>query len=74
MLVWDSFGNDWAKDLKEQLKVNGLNILKADYGSIPNLDNVNFNDDIIFNFNGTTGGVRVPNLDWIPTCSNVSLG
>ena len=57
MLVWDSFGNDWAKDLKEQLKVNGLNILEADYGSIPNFDNINFNDDIIFNFNGTTGGV-----------------
>ena len=53
MLVWDSFGNDWAKDLTEQLKVNGLNILKADYGFIPNFDNVNFNDDIIFNFNGT---------------------
>ncbi|GIR62253.1 MAG: hypothetical protein CM15mP67_03560 [Alphaproteobacteria bacterium] len=70
MLVWDSFGNDWAKDLKEQLKVNGLNILKADYGSIPNFDNINFNDDIIFNFNGTTGGVRVPNLDWIPLNRN----
>ncbi len=70
MLVWDSFGNDWAKDLKEQLKVNGLNILKADYGFIPNFDNVNFNDDIIFNFNGTTGGVRVPNLDWIPLNRN----
>ena len=70
MLVWDSFGNDWAKDLKEQLKVNGLNILKADYGSIPNFDNINFNDDIIFNFNGTTGGVRVPNLDWIPQNRN----
>lgn len=70
MLVWDSFGNDWAKDLKEQLKVNGLNILKADYGFIPNFDNINFNDDIIFNFNGTTGGVRVPNLDWIPQNRN----
>ena len=70
MLVWDSFGNDWAKDLKEQLKVNGLNILKADYGSIPNFDDINFNDDIIFNFNGTTGGVRVPNLDWIPLNRN----
>ena len=70
MLVWDSFGNDWAKDLKEQLKVNGLNILKADYGFIPNFDNINFNDDIIFNFNGTTGGVRVPNLDWIPLNRN----
>ncbi len=70
MLVWDSFGNDWAKDLKEQLKVNGLNIVKADYGFIPNFDNINFNDDIIFNFNGTTGGVRVPNLDWIPQNRN----
>ena len=70
MLVWDSFGNDWAKDLKEQLKVNGLNIMKADYGFIPNFDNINFNDDIIFNFNGTTGGVRVPNLDWIPLNRN----
>ena len=70
MLVWDSFGNDWAKDLKEQLKVNGLNILKADYGFIPSFDNINFNDDIIFNFNGTTGGVRVPNLDWIPLNRN----
>ena len=70
MLVWDSFGNDWAKDLKDQLKVNGLNILKTNYGFIPNLDNINFNDDIIFNFNGTTGGVRVPNLDWIPTNRN----
>jgi len=70
MLVWDSFGNDWAKDLKEQLKVKGLNVLKADYGSIPNLENINFNHDIIFNFNGTTGGVRVPNLDWIPQNRN----
>ena len=70
MLVWDSFGNDWAKDLKEQLKVNGLNIMKADYGFVPSFDNINFNDDIIFNFNGTTGGVRVPNLDWIPLNRN----
>ena len=42
ILVWDSFGNDWAKDLKEQLKVNGLKTLKAEYGSIPNFDNINF--------------------------------
>jgi len=70
MLVWDSFGNDWAKDLKEQLQVNGLNILKAEYGSIPNLHNIDFNDDIIFNFNGTTGGVKVPDLDWIPKKRN----
>ena len=70
MLVWDSFGNDWAKDLKEQLRVKGLNIQNAEYGSIPDLHNINFNDDIIFNFNGTTGGVKVPNLDWIPINRN----
>ncbi len=70
MLVWDSFGNDWAKDLKEQLQVNSLNIQNVKYGSIPDLYNINFNDDIIFNFNGTTGGVKVPNLDWIPINRN----
>ena len=70
MLVWDSFGNDWAKDLKEQLQVNGLNIQNVDYGFIPNLHNINFNDDIIFNYNGTTGGVKVPNLNWIPINRN----
>ena len=70
MLVWDSFGNDWAKDLKEQLQISGLNVQNVEYGSIPDLHNMNFSDDIIFNFNGTTGGVRVPNLDWIPLNRN----
>ena len=70
MLVWDSFGNDWAKDLKEQLQISGLIVQNVEYGSIPNLYNINFNDDIIFNFNGTTGGVKVPNLDWIPINRN----
>ncbi len=70
MLVWDSFGNDWAKDLKEQLQVSGLNIQNVEYGLIPNLHNIDFNDDIIFNFNGTTGGVKVPNLNWIPVDRN----
>ena len=70
MFVWDSFGNDWAKDLKEQLQISSLNIKNVEYGSIPNLYNINFNDDVIFNFNGTTGGVKVPNLDWIPINRN----
>ncbi len=70
MLVWDSFGNDWAKDLKEQLQVNQLKIFDADYGSLPSLDNIDFNNDLIFNFNGTTGGVKVPNLNWIPVNRN----
>ena len=66
MLVWDSFGNDWANDLKKQLRINDLNVLKSEYGILPNFKNLNFNDDVIFNFNGTTAGVRVPNLEWIP--------
>ncbi len=70
MLVWDSFGNDWAKDLKEQLKISEINVQNVEYGSIPDLYSMNFNDDIIFNFNGTTGGVKVPNLDWIPINRN----
>lgn len=70
MLVWDSFGNDWAKDLKEQLKIKEINIVKTEYGKIPRLDNLDFDKDIVFNFNGTTAGVRVPNLDWIPLKRN----
>ena len=66
MLVWDSFGNDWANDLKKQLRIKDLNVLKSEYGILPNFKNLNFNDDVIFNFNGTTAGVRVPNLEWIP--------
>ena len=70
MLVWDSFGNDWAKDLKDQLKIKKINIVKTEYGKIPRLDNLDFDNDIVFNFNGTTAGVRVPNLDWIPLKRN----
>lgn len=66
MLTWDSFGNDWARDIKNQLKIENVNMLATDYGKLPSLDNINFNNDIVFNFNGTTAGVRVPNLDWIP--------
>ena len=66
MLTWDSFSNDWAKDIKNQLKIKNVNVLATDYGKLPSLDNINFNNDIVFNFNGTTAGVKVPNLEWIP--------
>jgi len=64
-LVWESFGNDWAKDIKEQLKIKNLNIHKADYGELPDLQKINFDNDIVFNWNGTTSGVCLPNANWI---------
>ena len=65
-LVWESFGNDWAKDIKEQLKIKNLNIHKAAYGELPDFQKINFDNDVVFNWNGTTSGVCLPNGDWIP--------
>jgi len=65
MLVWDSFGSDWAKDIKSQLKLENVEISKADYGLLPDLNKNYFVGDIVFNWNGTTAGVCVPNADWI---------
>ena len=65
MLVWDSFGADWAKDIQLQLKLKNLDIIKVDYGKLPNLNSFDFKGDIVFNWNGTTAGVCVPNGDWI---------
>ena len=66
VLVWDSFGNDWANDISEQLKLTNLNIIKEEYGSLPDLNKVNFQNDVVFTWNGTTSGVCLPNADWIP--------
>ena len=65
-LVWESFGNDWAKDIKEQLKIKNLSIHKAAYGELPDFQKINFDNDVVFNWNGTTSGVCLPNGDWIP--------
>jgi len=65
MLVWDSFGADWAKDIQIQLKLKNLDVIKVDYGKLPILNSLNFKGDIVFNWNGTTAGVCVPNVDWI---------
>ena len=65
ILVWDSFGADWAKDIQLQLKLRDLCILKVDYGKLPDLNDLDFKSDIVFNWNGTTAGVCVPNGDWI---------
>ena len=70
MLVWDSFGADWAKDIQLELKLKNLDIIKEDYGKLPNLNSFDFNGDIVFNWNGTTAGVCVPNGDWIKNSHN----
>jgi len=62
--VWESFSSDWAADLAE-LGIEQLNLHKADYGILPDLNAANPDNDIVFVFNGTTSGVRVPNLDWV---------
>ena len=65
MLVWDSFGADWANDIQSQLKISELCISKVDYGSLPDLFSKTFTGDIVFNWNGTTSGVCVPDANWI---------
>ena len=65
MLGWESFGLDWCKDVTEQLKLDDVNIMKADYGTLPDLSKVDTDRDVVFTWNGTTSGVRVPNADWI---------
>jgi phosphoserine aminotransferase len=65
MLGWESFGLDWCKDVSEQLKLKDVNYHKADYGQLPDLSKVDTDRDVVFTWNGTTSGVRVPNADWI---------
>lgn len=65
ILVWESFGGDWATDIVKQLKLGNARVLKADYGALPSLSQVSADHDIIFTWNGTTSGVRVPDADWI---------
>jgi Phosphoserine aminotransferase len=66
MLAWESFGSGWVTDVMKQLKLDNARKLEADYGKLPDLSEVNFSNDVVFTYNGTTSGVRVPNLDWIP--------
>jgi phosphoserine aminotransferase len=65
VLVWESFGNDWATDITKQLKLPNVRVLKAGYGDLPNLAEVNPAHDVIFTWNGTTSGVRTPDGNWI---------
>lgn len=66
VLTWESFGEGWATDVVKQLKLKDAKITKAPYGELPDLAKVDFKNDVIFTWNGTTSGVRVPNGDWIP--------
>ena len=66
VLSWESFGQGWLSDVQKQLKLENVRDLGADYGDLPDLTAVNFDHDVIFTWNGTTSGVRVPNADWIP--------
>ncbi len=66
MLAWESFGSGWVTDVVKQLKLSDARVLEAPYGELPDLGQVNFSHDVVFTWNGTTSGVRVPNADWIP--------
>ena len=65
MLAWESFGEGWITDVIKQLKLKDVTELKAGYGELPDLAKVDFKTDVVFTWNGTTSGVRVPNGDWI---------
>ena len=64
MMAWESFGEGWVTDVNKQLKLNA-NVMNAPYGEIPDLGAVDFTHDVVFTWNGTTSGARVPNGDWI---------
>jgi phosphoserine aminotransferase len=66
MLAWESFGEGWVTDVAKQLKLPNVTVLAADYGVLPDLSKVDWTNDVVFAWNGTTSGVRVPNGDWIP--------
>jgi len=65
-LAWESFGKGWVTDISKQLKIKDLRVIEAEYGRLPDLKSVDFDRDVLFTWNGTTSGVRVPDGDWIP--------
>jgi phosphoserine aminotransferase len=65
VLAWESFSNDWVTDVVNQLKIEGAEAIKAPYGKLPDLSKVRPDADLVFAWNGTTSGVRVPNADFI---------
>jgi len=65
VLTWESFGQGWATDITRQLRLPDTRVLSAPYGKLPDLATVDPDHDVVFAWNGTTSGVRVPNADWI---------
>ena len=65
VLEWESFSAGWVTDIVKQLKLPNVNVLKADYGDIVDVGRVNFDNDVVFVWNGTTSGVKVPDGNWI---------
>ena len=66
VLAWESFGSGWVTDIVQQLCIQDVRVFNAGYGILPDLSKVDFTRDVVFTWNGTTSGVRVPNADWIP--------
>ena len=66
VFCWESFGKGWFNDIVNDLKLQNVNSYEADYGLLPDLSLANGKNDIVFTWNGTTSGVKVPNGDWIP--------
>ena len=64
-LTWESFGEGWVTDIEKQLKIKDLRVMRAPYGEIPDLSKVDWDRDVVFTWNGTTSGARIPNGDWI---------
>ena len=65
VLAWESFGSGWITDVVKQLKLKDVRVFESDYGALPDLAQVDKNRDVVFTWNGTTSGVRVPNGGWI---------
>src|SRR5262245_7723417 len=65
ILAWEAFGKDWVVDVVKQLRLDDVRVMEAAYGQLPDLAKVDFSRDVIFTWNGTTSGVRVPSADWI---------
>src|SRR5262249_7994369 len=65
VLAWESFGEGWVTDVTKQLRLEDVKVITAPYGSLPDLKQVDWASDVVFTWNGTTSGVRVPNGDWI---------
>ena len=65
--AWENFGKDWVIDIVDQLQIKNRNVHEANYGDLPDLSKINFDNDVIFTWNGTTSGVKVPDGAWIPS-------